>query len=57
MSVVLLNNSDNTPQLPKVKAPNMFNGNQKELKAFLTQARLYIVFNERKFPIDQYKVL
>ena len=37
----------------KVKLPDIFSGNRKELEVFLLQVELYIYFNNNKFPINE----
>ena len=41
-------------KLAKVNKPDNFNSNRKKTKEFLTQARLYLFFNNNKFLTEQH---
>jgi hypothetical protein len=57
LSRTLSDDSYNRLEIPKVKLPDTYNGDRTKLKQFLAQARLYIYFNNKKFPTEQHKVL
>jgi hypothetical protein len=37
--------------------PDIYSGERTKLKVFLTQCRLYLYFNDEKFPTHQHEVL
>lgn len=37
----------------RVKLPDTYSGNRKELEVFLLQVELYLHFNDDKFPTDE----
>ena len=40
-------------EILKVKLPDIFSSNRKELEVFLLQIELYIYFNDNKFPTNE----
>ena len=40
-------------EILKVKLPDIFSGNRKELEVFLLQVELYVYFNDDKFPTNE----